>query len=183
MAKKGPKPKSQASKARRGNPGKRGEDLATRRAGGAVATSTGGVLLKRPPQPRWLNQHQKREWKRLLDHLMEIKSVAAVDIHLLEVYMATWESHRLALEAIKRHGVVLEYYALNSDGKPVKPLRIRAIEKNPAVTVRENAGKELRQLLAHFGLTPIDRERVSKLASEAEVQEDDEVAQWRAKRG
>lgn len=100
-----------------------------------------------PPAPDHLSADARAEFDRLASFLANKRVVSDEDSHAIEVYATSLVLYRQSQKAIDAEGAVI-------DG--ANDLRV----KNPWLTVQNSAWDRIRPLLAMFGLTPADRQRL-----------------------
>ncbi len=132
----GRKPKPTALKLLAGNPGKR-------------------ALNKHEPQfprlthadaPAWLDDLGREMWNWLAPHLIEKGVATEVDLHNLEAFCCAYARWRMAEAAIRQHGLTLPTH----NGQ----------QKNPAVTVANEAMRQMTLFGSTLGLDPVSRSRI-----------------------
>ena len=138
MATPGPKPTPTRLKLVAGNPGHRPPNAAE----------------PMPPAPRklrvpgHLSKAAKAEYRRIGTQLAKLGIFTDLDGRALELYAETYAQWCEATEKAAKAGMVIK----TAGGYPMI---------NPFLTVAEKAAKQMRALLAEFGMTPSSRTRVS----------------------
>lgn len=138
---KGRKPKPIAVKRLQGNPGKRPLN-----EGG---TPKPPIPESTPYVPRHLNEHAKKEWRRVVKILMEIGLYTEVDRAALAMYCQAWGRWVEAEEMLVETGG--EILASEETGN---------FYQNPWYHVANKAWEQMRKVLAEFGLSPSSRSRL-----------------------
>jgi P27 family predicted phage terminase small subunit len=138
--KSGRKPKPSHLKAVQGNAGKRAVNH---------DEPQGTELTDVPPAPDWLDETGQAAWRQLAPWLISSKIMTASDLHVFESYCDAYATWRLAVTDIAVNGLVLESPAT---GAPVK---------NPALTAKNEAHRQMTVAGSALGLTPADRARLA----------------------
>lgn len=133
----GRKPKPTARKIAAGNPGKRALNADEPDFGEVT-----NILA-----PAWLQGHAHDLWEHLAPLLCRQKVLQATDIQNLEVYCAAYGRFRSAEEDVQKEGITV----LGPQGGTVK---------NPAVTVINEAVRQMASYGALLGLDPVNRQRL-----------------------
>lgn len=143
----GPAPKPTKLKLLAGNPGKR--RLNDREPAPAVPD-------RAPYAPRFLGAEAKKEWRRIAPVLLDLGLYTDLDYAALVAYCSAF-------------GRMIE--AERELGKQASPIRTtdKGYEHQTAwLSIRNAAAKEVRSLLAEFGLSPAQRSRVTAAGAGAE---------------
>jgi P27 family predicted phage terminase small subunit len=114
-----------------------------------------------PPMPRHLVGPARTEWKRIAPRLLELGLVTALDRAALTMYCQAWGDVVLFSAQI-----AAERKAMTAAGKPETDAMWRLLPSGiarPTVLVKLLADAEVRcdRALAHFGLSPSQRSRVT----------------------
>lgn len=120
------------------------------------------AFLRVPPEPpSWLHEEAKREWDRVVPGLSRLDILKEEDRAVLTAYCETWAMFREASRSIHDEGLtsVITITRRNGDTEE-KPVA------NPAVAVRNQAGRELRAFAAQFGLTPSSEMALGKVSGD-----------------
>jgi P27 family predicted phage terminase small subunit len=104
---------------------------------------------KKPTCPAYLNANQKKAFKRLVKDLWESGILDKADASLVESAAICWATVVEANKEIEKKGMVIESRRLS--------------KTNPAVTIRNNAQAEFRQLAALLGIGPSSRARLAHM--------------------
>jgi P27 family predicted phage terminase small subunit len=143
----GRKPTPTKLKILRGNPGKRAIN-------GREPKPQGGV----PPCPKVLRGEAKKEWRRVTKLLAGLGLVTHLDRSALTLYCQLWARWLEAEGKLNEFGPVIVKPAPEpKEGEEPKPPEF---VPNPYLKVSADAGKQLRAMLAEFGLTPSSRSRL-----------------------
>lgn len=121
----------------RGNPGKRRLDVADE------PQPRPGV----PEPPDHLDDAGREQWFRWCTELSAMKVLTLADREALAVMCDTWSRYLKAEAAVKKFGLLTK----SPNGYPIQ---------NPALAIATQAGKQLRQMMSEFGLTPAARTRI-----------------------
>ncbi len=133
----GRKPKPTGLKEAAGNPGKRELNLNEPDFG----------QVHNIDCPEWMDGHSKDLWEHLAPLLCGQKIMQATDIQNLEAYCAAYGRFRLGEESVKNDGIVVE----GAQGGSIK---------NPAVTVINEALRQMASYGGLLGLDPSSRQRL-----------------------
>lgn len=133
----GRKPLPTALKILRGNPGKR-----------PLSPNEPKPTPKKLTCPRHLDASARTEWRRITKELYAMGLVCEVFRTGLAAYCTLYSSYVQACEAIAKTGSVLQ----NKETKK--------FYKNPFVTIRNEALRDMRSYLSEFGMTPSSLARV-----------------------
>lgn len=147
---KGRKAKPAVLKDLEGNPGHR----PISRGGPQPAAPT-----RTPRVPSFLNEHAKKEWRRMVKLLVRLRLYTDVDRAALAMYCQVygrWVAAELELEKkIGRAGSVeAALVAVSEKGNPYQ---------DPLLSVANAAWEQIRKMLAEFGLTPAARQRLANV--------------------
>lgn len=134
----GRKPKPQAVKDLEGNPGKRPANE------NAPKLPT---LSQVPPAPEYLGVIAAAKWVEVAGMLVVANVLTGGDLHNLEAFCVAYQTFREAEADIVKNGL--------TTGSKRKGFR-----KNPSVTIRAEAMRQLRDFSALLGLDPSSRERL-----------------------
>lgn len=133
----GRKPKPTTQKQAAGNPGKRELNLNEPDFG----------QVQNIDCPAWLEGHGRDLWEHLAPLLCGQKVMQATDIQNLEAYCASYGRFRLGEESVIKDGIVVE----GAQGGAIK---------NPAVTVINEALRQMASYGGLLGLDPSSRQRL-----------------------
>ncbi|NGR09385.1 phage terminase small subunit P27 family [bacterium SGD-2] len=133
----GRRPKPVAKKQLAGNPGKR--KLNT--------DEPDFSLISDIDCPIWMGEYGRQLWETIVPELCKEKVLAATDVQNLEIYCSAYDQFREAQDHIARHGIVIP----GAQGSPVK---------NPAVTAKNEAVRQMATYGGMLGLDPSSRQRL-----------------------
>ncbi|MBR9756416.1 MULTISPECIES: phage terminase small subunit P27 family [Cobetia] len=136
----GRKPKPSHLKAVQGNAGKRAINH---------DEPEGDALDEVPPAPDWLCEIGRDAWDKLAPWLVGSKILTRSDLHQLEAYCDAYATWRQAVVEIQQCGLVLESPAT---GAPIK---------NPALTAKNEAARQMTTFGSALGLDPSSRARLA----------------------
>ncbi|SDO29469.1 phage terminase, small subunit, putative, P27 family [Halomonas shengliensis] len=138
-SKSGRKPKPTHLKAVQGNAGKRkvNED-----------EPQGEELTEAPAPPEWMDPIGQAAWRELAPWLVKVKILTGSDLHVLETYCEAYATWRAAVEEVARTGLTVE-------------TAMGGISKNPALTAKNEAHRQMTVSGSALGLTPADRARLA----------------------
>lgn len=97
-----------------------------------------------PKAPEYLGKHGKQLWKEQLQQLAILKMLTKVDLIALGQYCKEWDIYRIALDEIDKKGLRNEYDQIS-----------------PAVSVKNQAFKNMLQIADRFGFVASARERLT----------------------
>ncbi|WP_158138664.1 phage terminase small subunit P27 family [Vibrio metschnikovii] len=97
--------------------------------------------------PEWLGDYGRELWETVVPLLCKEKVLCATDIQNLEVYCSAYDQFRKCEENIKEFGLVV----VGATGGPVK---------NPALTAKNEAIKQMSSFGGMLGLDPSSRQRI-----------------------
>lgn len=140
MGRRGPRPRPNAIKMMRGNPGKR-------RVVDCPRPEAAETRL--PSAPAWLDREAKAKWRELVPQLKCMGVLARIDRDALSRYCDTWAWWRRIRLFIDEKGET--YLLRDDDGRP------RYIQQLPQVAIAHKLATQLTRLEAEFGLTPAAR--------------------------
>ena len=138
MATRGRKPKPTKLKELSGNPGHR--PLNSNEPQPPVPENT-------PYVPRWLNEHGKEEWRRVVKVLLGLGLYTEIDRTALSMYCQAFGRWRVAEEQLEVDGPILQ----SDNGN---------YYQNPWLHTANQAWEQMRKMLSEFGLTPSSRSRL-----------------------
>ena len=147
MATRGPKPTPTHLKLVRGNPGKR----SLPKKGAEIP-----VVIEVVQPPAFLSDDAKLEWGRMIDTLVTLKLVSALDRAALGAYCQAygrWAQAERALAAMRERDP-------HSAGLLVKTTGDNIVQ-NPLVGVANKAMADMVRYAAEFGMTPSARVRLT----------------------
>jgi len=104
-----------------------------------------GAVDKSLSAPSWLSSEAKKEWKRVIDLLVERRILTRADLASLENYCIAIGQVRDCEKHLQDHGHVIDV-----DG---------VMKRNPSVGIQSDAMTRARLLAAELGLTPVSRSR------------------------
>jgi len=133
----GRRAKPVARKVLAGNPGKRSLNKAE-----PLFTPITGV-----DPPEWLDDNAATMWRMVSKELCAQQVLCATDLHNLEMFCIAYSNSRQAQEHIQSHGIVMA----GSMGGPIK---------NPALTVLNEAMRQMASFGGMLGLDPSSRQRL-----------------------
>lgn len=139
-SKSGRKPKPSHLKSIQGNPGKRAVNH---------DEPQGSELSTLPPAPDWLCPIGAAAWQQLGHWLIESKILTASDLHVFETYCDAYATWRAAVDDIARNGITIES---PNTGE---------MKKNPALTAKNEAHRQMTVAGSALGLNPADRSRLA----------------------
>lgn len=141
---KGRKPKPSAQKKLAGNPGKR---ALNKHEPQHSTLSVSGQSLTGVDPPPWLDTRGREAWLWYCPRLIASRTLTDVDLHNLEAFCAAISRWRKAEDEVERDGITV----MSPQGGTVK---------NPAVTVINEALKQIATFGAALGLDPASRSRI-----------------------
>ncbi|WP_131669527.1 phage terminase small subunit P27 family [Psychrobacter pygoscelis] len=138
----GRKPKPTELKRLAGNPGKRPLNDAEPEF----------TLIKKVDAPEWLGELATTMWETVIPELLDAKILTVPDLHNVESFCMAYQRWRQAEEEIDRVGITIETE--------------KSTIKNPAVTVANEAKKQMVQFGSLLGLDPSSRSRLMGAAKD-----------------
>lgn len=144
MGRRGPAPKPTALKELAGNPGKR-----------ALPAHEPKPRVKVPPCPKWLTGEARAEYRRVGRQLVQLRVMTEIDRTALAAYAHQYQKWLEAEAVVERQGAVL----IGEKGGSYI---------NPWQSIANMALKNMRSLLAEFGMTPASRTRVTAAPDETQ---------------
>lgn len=140
----------------------------TDRPGRANTRAPTPASVPLPPAPKDLTAHEKRSWKHFAELVDPLRIAAAADvIAFREMVRCHGIIHQAAAE-LRAAGGKLTYVVVTESGPSVR--------KRPEMEIIATFTKLLDAKLARFGLTPAEREKVTKIGDDAEGDPLDEFA-------
>lgn len=103
-----------------------------------------GALAKAPPPPKWLPEHGKAEWRRVVPQLVADRKIATHELGTVESYCLAVANMRQAEAIIAQDGPT--YISPNGE-----------LKRHPATMLVKEAVEASRRLAAELGLTPASR--------------------------
>lgn len=121
-----------------------------------------------PPPPDHLGEYASLHWAELAPRLHSWGVLTTWDLGAFEILCIAHGTVRECDEELQTAGLLVHTESKNG----------QMIRKNPLVEIRDRAMAQYRQLAAHFGLTPLAREKVTGIVatSKREQEEDDWIA-------
>ncbi|KPA99973.1 phage terminase small subunit P27 family [Ahrensia marina] len=104
-----------------------------------------GAVKRSPPAPSWLSLEAKKEWKRVINLLVDRRILTRADLASLENYCTAIGQVRDCEKHLQENGHVIDV-----DG---------VMKRNPSVGIQSDAMTRARLLAAELGLTPVSRSR------------------------
>jgi len=134
------------------------------RDSGGRQVNPGPTFRRIPPRPpTWLSTEAKAEWRRVVPGLQRLDLLKEEDRAALAAYCETWARFVEATRTVHREGLTCEVVTVRKDGS-----ESRRTITNPAVTIAQTAGRELRAWAAQFGLTPSTEQALARGADDGE---------------
>lgn len=132
----GRKPKPTALKELQGNPGKRPLNKDEPQFSDIVAVEP----------PEWLSEMAVQMWQTVVPELLANKILTVADLHNVEAFCMAYARWRTAEDDVKMNGITIQTEA--------------TVIKNPAVTVANEALRQMVQFGSLLGLDPSSRTRL-----------------------
>ncbi len=110
----------------------------------AGVKAVAGALSKAPPPPKWLPEHGKAEWRRVVPQLVADRKIADHELGTVEAYCLAVANMRQAEAMVAKDG-------------PTYTSRTGELKRHPATTLVKEAVEASRRLAAELGLTPASR--------------------------
>jgi len=121
-----------------------------------------------PPPPKDLTAHEKRSWKHLAALIDPLRVAAAADVVAFREMVRCHGIIHQAWDELRKAGGELTYEVVTEAGL--------SIRKRPEMEIIATFQKLLDAKLGRFGLTPAEREKVSRAGDEAAGDPLDEFA-------
>lgn len=102
--------------------------------------------LTQADPPAWLDALGKEMWQWLTPYLIEKRVIAAIDLHNVEAFCYAYSQWRSAEVDIRANGLVLD--------------TPRGKQKNPAVSIANDAVRLMTIFGSNLGLDPTSRSRI-----------------------
>lgn len=136
----GTKPQPTALKLLKGNPGKRPI---------SPDEPTPTVVEETAAPPDYLSDEAKKEWLRVAPILVRNGLLTEMDLDALGTYCAAFATWREATEKLRQFGMVVK----SPTGYPIP---------SPYLPIANQATKQMRAIMADFGMNPSARTRVRR---------------------
>jgi P27 family predicted phage terminase small subunit len=149
------RPKPTALKKLAGNPGKR-----------PLNEAEPQYEVAAPDMPEGLPPEAVAEWERVVPMLVASRVMTRVDRAALTSYVLAWARLLQAEAEIQAHGILVPVMVEDADGVYIDSGNRK---KNPAVTVQNEAKRNLRAFSAEFGITPASRTKVKSEGPEQDA--------------
>lgn len=123
-----------------------------------------GQLAAQPP--KYLGVLAKECWRKIVPFLESTQRVQRIDAGLVEQYCSQYEIYRMAYEDVLANGIQTKIFTSvqNSAGEVIGK-DFTGFRKNPAVSVMNDANKQLNSVGIQLGLTPKGRQGLMEIAS------------------
>ena len=108
---------------------------------------------------RELSMRAKAIYRSKCHEMMEGPGLFKSQLQQLIIYANTWDTYWQADKEVKKDGILIKYYDTNMNERKAT---------NPALLIREEASKQLRQISKDFGIQPIDRQKLKIVATSEE---------------
>lgn len=102
--------------------------------------------------PRWLTKDARKEWKRITDALADMDVFRLPDRAVLASYCQAYSRWQTAEELISVEGTVIRATGHNGQEKLIP---------HPALSVAEQAQRQMLRAATLCGFTPADRSKIS----------------------
>src|SRR5690606_16722696 len=143
MGRRGPPPKPTHLKLLAGNPGRK-----------PLPPDEPQPEVAEPKCPAHLKGEARREWKRIVPELLDLRVLSRVDRAALAAYCQAYARWVDAEEIIRREGLLVVY---ETKGGTLYQ------QQHPAVGIANEALRQMKGFLTEFGLTPASRTRVRSM--------------------
>lgn len=122
------------------------------------AVNSGPAFKRIPPDPpEWLTGEARAEWDRVVPGLTRLDLLKPEDRSVLVTYCETWARFVEATRVVQRDGLFIEAK--------------QGTLAHPAVGIARAAGRELRALAAHYGLTPSTEQALARGADDGDEED------------
>ena len=123
--------------------------------------------------PSKLSPVAKKAYKQIGQLLIERNLLESPDSYMLSVLSEAWSVWTAAQEHIRENGILLTAKAETRTGFSSK------LYPNPSIAISKTASVQIRECSAKFGLSPLDRDRLSaRIEDEDDDSENDNPANW-----
>jgi P27 family predicted phage terminase small subunit len=112
--------------------------------------------LREPEMPKGMPKAARREWRRIVPQLLEMKVLTEVDGLALAAYCRAHALVEQAAKEIEKNGMTFTEVFEGKNGEPI----VGSIKANPACSIYLNAMKTMKSFLIEFGLTPASRRNI-----------------------
>jgi len=113
------------------------------------------VQSGRPKFPKGITPAQRVTFKRICSLLEQRRTVTPADAELIYLYSVLAEQWQLALDEIRRDGIICEYQRTDNNGKVFTTRK-----KNEACGVADSCSRQMFGVLRELGLSPKSRDSV-----------------------
>ena len=118
----------------------------TNRADRSAKNEMVSSVSELPVPPGHLNENAVLVWNEYGNKLLKVGVLKETDLEMFAAYCCEVADYRSAVKQLESDGnYIKEKY---SDGT------VKAIRRHPAITVRNNAFKNMKSIASEFGLTP-----------------------------
>ncbi|WP_432473325.1 phage terminase small subunit P27 family [Amphritea sp. HPY] len=104
-------------------------------------------LIQNVDSPCWLDELATQMWNTICPHLCQEKVLAVTDLHNLEAFCSAYSTFRAAEEEVRNDGITVT----GATGGPIK---------NPALTAKNEALRQMSMFGSALGLDPAARGRL-----------------------
>lgn len=104
-------------------------------------------LVKNIDCPEWIGDYARALWEVIVPQLCAQKILAATDVQNVEIYCMAYQQFREAEDHIRKNGLVME----GATGGPIK---------NPSLTAKNEAVRQMATYGGMLGLDPSSRQRL-----------------------
>jgi P27 family predicted phage terminase small subunit len=119
-----------------------------------------------PPMPSGLPPAAVQEWDRIVPQLVASRVITRVDRAALTAYVLAWQRLLDAEAEIQAHGILVPVLVEDETGQYVSSGNYK---KNPAVTVQNEAKRNVRAFAVEFGMSPASRTKVKSEGPEQDA--------------
>jgi P27 family predicted phage terminase small subunit len=120
-----------------------------------------------PPMPSGLPLAAVQEWERIVPQLVASRVITRVDRAAITAYVLAWQRLLDAEAEIQAHGILVP--VLVEDTETGEYINSGNYKKNPAVTVQNEAKRNVRAFAAEFGMSPASRTKVKSEGPEQDA--------------
>jgi P27 family predicted phage terminase small subunit len=120
-----------------------------------------------PDPPKYIKGNSLACWDELAPMLVELKVLTLADKQALALLCETYANWRRSQDLLDEHGDV--YVIKDSNGE------VKYLQQTPYVSMVKSFGKQFKDLLAEFGLTPSARSRITMVEDSRTTAADDKM--------
>ncbi len=109
-------------------------------------------LTKVPKMPAQIDRKYRKMWQEMCQQLIDLQVLTVVDLWMLAEYFVFYDMYRNAADNVKEEGHRLTIQGDKGQDR---------IITNPEVGIMNESWRRCKEILQCFGLSPVDRKKVS----------------------